>query len=47
MVNRCKTEGSNYQVTIIYLISLYLNKDRREVAKPLDTNKKRKALLIK
>ena len=32
-VNRCGTEGSKYQVTIIYLISLYLIKDRMEVTK--------------
>ena len=35
VVNRCRTEGSNYQITIIYLISL----DRRKVIKLLDTNK--------
>ena len=39
MVNRCRTEGSNYQVTIIYLISLYLTIDRKKVTKLLDTNK--------
>ena len=43
-VNRCRTEGSNYQVTIIYLISVYPNIERREVTKLLDTNKNRKAL---
>ena len=48
MVNRCRTEGSNYQVTVIYLISLYLTIDRRKVtSKLLDTDKARKALLIK
>ena len=47
MVNRCRTDGSNYPVTIIYLLSLCLNIDRREVTKLLDTNKKRKALLKK
>ena len=40
MVNRCGTEGSNDQVTIIYLISLYLTTDRTKVTKLLDiTNK--------
>ena len=38
-VNRCRTEGTNYQVTIIYLISLYLTIDRRKVTKLLETNK--------
>ena len=31
VVNRCMTEGSNYQVTIICLINLYLTVDRRKV----------------
>ena len=39
VVNRCRTEGSNYQVTIIYFISLYLTIDRTKVTKLLDTNK--------
>ena len=39
VVNRCMTEGSNYQVTIICLINLYLTVDRRKVTKVLDTNK--------
>ena len=39
MVNRCRTEGSNYQVTIIYLLSFYLTIDRRKVTKLLDSNK--------
>ena len=39
VVNRCMTEGSNYQVTIIYVINLYLTLDRRKVTKVLDTNK--------
>ena len=39
MVSRCRTEGSNYQITIIYLISLNLTIDRRTVTKLLDTNK--------
>ena len=39
VVNRCMTEGSNYQVTIIYLINVYLTIDRRKVTKVLDTNK--------
>ena len=47
MVNRCRTEGSNYEVTIVYLISLYLTIDGRKVTKILDTNKVRKSLLIK
>ena len=48
MVNRCRTEGTNYHVTVIYLISLNLTIDRRKVtSKLLDTNKVRKSLLIK
>ena len=39
VVNRCRKEGSNYQVVIIYHISLYLTIDRRKVTKLLDTNK--------
>ena len=39
MVSRCRTEGNNYQITIIYLISLNLTIDRRKVTKLLDTNK--------
>ena len=39
VVNRCMTEESNYQVTIIYLINVYLTIDRRKVTKVLDTNK--------
>ena len=39
MVSRCRTEGSNYQITIIYLISLNLTIDRRKVTKLLDTYK--------
>ena len=39
VVSRCRTEGSNYQVTIIYHISLYLIIDRRKVTKLLDSNK--------
>ena len=39
VVNRCRTEGSSYQVTIIYLINLYLIIGRRKVTKLLDTNK--------
>ena len=38
-VNRCRTEGTNYHVAIIYLISLYVTIDRRKVTKLLDTNK--------
>ena len=39
VVNRCRTDGSNYHVTIIYLISLYLTIDRRKVTKLLDIDK--------
>ena len=39
VVNRCRTEGSIYQVTVIYLISLHLTINRRKVTKLLDTNK--------
>ena len=45
-VNRCRTEGSYYQVTIIYLKSLYPNIERREVTKLLDTNKNTKAFVF-
>ena len=39
VINRCRIDGSNYQVTIIYIISLYFTIDRMKVTKLLDTNK--------
>ena len=39
MVSRCRTEGFNYQITIVYLITLNLTVEKRKVAKLLDTNK--------
>ena len=47
VVNPCRKEGSNYPVTIIYLVSLCLNIGRREITELLDTNKKRKLFVIK